>query len=578
MAKAEASVEELVAMIERGELRLPEMQRRYVWRSTRVRDLLDSLYRGYPSGAILLWETDEAVPLQEFSITQQRNPYQNTRLLLDGQQRLTSLSAVIRGEPVIVRGRKRPIEVLFNLEHPEQLAVVTEVNEDGNDDDEEEDLIEDEMDSNEDELQRRFNQMTFVVGTRKLEQLPQWVKVTDVFKSDSDAPFLKRAGVAGFEDPRYEKYSQRLARLRGIRKYIYRMDVLERKLSYGEVTEIFVRVNSLGAKLRSSDLALAQITAKWRGALKTFQNFQAQCDKTGFELDLGLYLKNLIAFATGQSRFLTVGNLPVATLQQAWTESVEGMEFAVNFLKNNVGIDSPALLSSPFLLVTLGYFGHRRKYQIPADEAQHLRHWALVANAKGRYSRGSSETLLDQDLATLRQDGGAVDLIDRLRLQVGRLDVAPEELEGRNQRSALFKTMFLAFRAAGARDWRSNLSIALDHKGSSHRLQFHHIFPKAVLKGSYTAREADDIANLAFVGGKTNRQISDKAPAQYFPAMIQKAEESAFEAQCIPTNPTVLTVEAYRQFLAMRRLAISKRLNEFLATKQPVSERVLAVA
>ena len=63
MAKAEATVEELVGMIERGELRLPEMQRRYVWRATRVRDLLDSLCRGYPSGAILLWETDEAVPV-----------------------------------------------------------------------------------------------------------------------------------------------------------------------------------------------------------------------------------------------------------------------------------------------------------------------------------------------------------------------------------------------------------------------------------------------------------------------------------------------------------------------------------
>jgi uncharacterized protein DUF262 len=66
MAKAEASVEELVGMIERWELRLPEMQRRYVWRPTRVRDLLDSLYRGYPSGAILLWETDEAVPMQAY--------------------------------------------------------------------------------------------------------------------------------------------------------------------------------------------------------------------------------------------------------------------------------------------------------------------------------------------------------------------------------------------------------------------------------------------------------------------------------------------------------------------------------
>src|SRR5512139_43221 len=131
MNKVDISVNQLVGMIQRGELRLPEMQRRYVWRATRVRDLVDSLYRGYPSGAILLWETDEAVPLQDFAVTQQGNPYQATRLLLDGQQRLTSLSAVIRGDPVSVRGRKRPIELLFNLEHPEELVVVTEVNEDG---------------------------------------------------------------------------------------------------------------------------------------------------------------------------------------------------------------------------------------------------------------------------------------------------------------------------------------------------------------------------------------------------------------------------------------------------------------
>src|ERR1700693_5816822 len=159
MAKAEASVEELVGMIERGELRLPEMQRRYVWRSTRVRDLLDSLYRGYPSGAILLWETEEAVPLQEMAVAQQTNPYQSTRLLLDGQQRLTSLSAVIRGESVKVRGRKRPIELLFNLDHPDKLAIVTEVDEDGDADDEDDDRSDEETDAGEDELQKRFEQM-----------------------------------------------------------------------------------------------------------------------------------------------------------------------------------------------------------------------------------------------------------------------------------------------------------------------------------------------------------------------------------------------------------------------------------
>jgi hypothetical protein len=220
------------------------------------------------------------------------------------------------------------------------------------------------------------------------------------------------------------------------------------------------------------------------------------------------------------------------------------------------------------LLVALAYYGHVRNYTIGAGESQTLRHWALLANAKGRYSRGSSETLLDQDLATVRDGGGATDLLDRLRLQVGRLDIAPEELEGRNQRSALFKTMFLAFRDAGARDWRSNLAIALDHRGSTHKLQFHHIFPKALLKSHYTSRDADDIANLANIGGRTNRQISDKAPVKYFPGLIEKAGESAFDAQCIPIAPDVLDIDTYKVFLLERRRLISERLNEFLGAAE----------
>lgn len=550
-------------MVERGELRLPEMQRQYVWRSTRVRDLLDSLYRGYPSGAILLWDTDEVVPMQDFAVTQQANPYQSTRLLLDGQQRLTSLSAVIRGEQVRVRGRKRPIELLFNLNHPSELAIVTEVEEDSGDDD----ITEDEADSSDDELQKRFERMAFVVATRKLEQLAHWVKVSEVFKNEEDAHFLARAGVEKISDPLYQKYSQRLARLRAIKKYVYRMDVLERKLSYYEVTEIFVRVNSLGAKLRSSDLALAQITARWRNSLQVFQSFQEECANTGFELDLGLYLKALIAFATGQSRFLTVNRLTVDTLKKAWAESIEGMRFAMNFVKHNVGIDSPALLSSPFILVSLAYLGHVQKYDLSAEEAAQLRYWVLVANAKGRYSRGSSETLLDQDLATIRDGADIQALIDRLRLQVGRLDITPDELEGKNQRSSFFKTMFLALRARGARDWRSNLVIALDHNGAQHRLQFHHIFPKAVLrKAGVSVRETDDIANLAFIGGKTNRKISDREPALYLPDVIARAGVQALHAQAIPQDEELRDVKSYQQFLARRRELLADILNEFVTT------------
>lgn len=565
MAKAEASVQELVSMIERGQLRLPEMQRRYVWRSTRVRDLLDSLYRGYPSGAILLWDTDEDVPLQDMSIEQAKNPYASTRLLLDGQQRLTSLAAIIRGEPVNVRGRKRPIELLFNLEHPDDLAFVTEVEEDGPSDELDEERTEDEADSSEDELQNRFNQMTFVVSTRRLARLPQWVNVSEVFQTDSDAPFLKAAGVTSFDDPNYDRYSARLAQLRGIRDYTYRMDVLERSLSYDEVTEIFVRVNSLGAKLRSSDLALAQITAKWRNSLREFQAFQEDCRKEGFNLDLGgVHLRNLIAFATSQSRFRTVGTLGVERLRQGWADSMRGMEFALNFVRSNAGLDSPALLSSPFLLVVVAYFGHAKNYELSNEESELLRHWVLLANAKGRYSRGSSETILDQDLATIRDGGSAADLRDRLKRQVGSLNITAEELEGRNQRSALFKTMFAAFRADGARDWRSDLAIALNHRGAQHRLQFHHIFPKALLKGHFSDREINDIANLCFISGKTNRQLSDKAPEKYFPELLDKSGPAAFASQCIPTEPEFLGVQDYPRFLSERRGLIADRLNDFL--------------
>ncbi len=569
MAKAEAKVSELVGMIERGELRLPEMQRRYVWRATRVRDLLDSLYRGYPSGAILLWDTDEEVPERAFSVGQAKNAYASTRLLLDGQQRLTSLSAVIRGEPIAVRNKKRPIEILFNLDHPEGLQLVTEVDEEGENDedddqDDADDGADDTADANEDQLLERFKRMTFVVASRKLEAQPNWVKVSDVFKTDSDSGFLKRVGIKEFDDPRVDLYSKRLAKLRGIKNYIYRMDILERELSYEEVTEIFVRVNSLGAKLRSSDLALAQITAKWKGALATFQKLQDDCEKLDFDIDIGLLIKNLVVFATGQSRFLTVNRLSVGTLKSAWEESVKGMKFAVDFLRSNVKIESPALLSSTFILISLARLGQRKEYEFSSVEQADLRRWVLLANAKGRYSRGSSETLLDQDIKSIDDGHGIAALLERLRVQVGSLEFEAGELEGRNQRSAIFKTMFLAFRAAGAKDWRSNVEISLRHGGAQNRIQFHHIFPKAYLKEKFGRREVDDIANLAFIGGSTNQKLSDKPPKDYFPKVIEKSPDT-FLAQCVPTDPILLSDEKYREFLQARRQKIAVRLNEFLS-------------
>lgn len=571
MAKAEATVAELVGMIERGELRLPEMQRGYVWRATHVRDLLDSLYRGYPSGSILLWDTEEEVALQGFALEQSRPAVQRSRLLLDGQQRLTSLAAVMSGKPLKVRGRSKPIEILFNLNHPDELPFASEVYED---DEQDASTGELQSDTPDDELQERFERLAFVVATRKLAALPHWVRVTDVFNGQPDHEILKRAGITRFDDPLADRYFKRLANLRRISEYVYRMDILERQLTYTQVTDIFVRVNSLGAKLRSSDLALAQITAKWTGSLEEFQTFQNATAKQGYDLDLGLHLKNLVAFATDQSKFHTVGRLSLGKLQEAWKQSMSGMATAVNFLKANAGIESPALLSSPFICIVVGYYYHV-KGRVSASEMAELKSWVLLANAKGRYSRGSSETLLDQDIATLRNGGSPSDLIDRLRQQVGILHVSPQELEGRTQRSALFKTMFMSFKRNGARDWKSNLAIALDHRGSQHTLQFHHIFPKANLRKLYPMREIDDLANLAFIGGGENRRISNKPADSYLPDVLATQGSQALISQAIPLDPELWRLENYPRFLTARRIEIAKQLNEFLGNPEAATSESL---
>lgn len=558
MAKVDRTVSNLVGMVERGELRLPEMQREYVWTATRVRDLLDSLYRGYPSGVILAWESEEEIATRDFAVGTASTSAIRPLLLLDGQQRLTSLSAVLRGEPVSVRNRQKPVDILFNLEHPEELTFITEVNESSEDSE-----FTDSADETPVNLQGRLRLLTFVVSTKALESLPNWVKVSDVFKK-SDGEILKRAGVTGFDDPNYEKYTSRLKAVRAIATYEYRMDVLERTKSYEEVTEIFVRVNSLGAKLRSSDLALAQITAKWRGSLELFRSYQDEVDAQGFNVEIGVIVRALIAMVTGQPKFQTVNSIPTQALQDGWKRTTKALNFALNFARTNLGIDSHALLSSPFLLITLAFWSDKMGYAISGEDADLFRKWFLLANAKGRYSRGSSDTLLAEDLTLLRNGGGPEDLIQRLRQQVGRLTFSVEELVGRTSRSGAFKTMFLAFREDKARDWATKLEISPKHQGQSDQIEYHHIFPRAFLKKMRPVlrdAEINDIANLAFIGSETNKKISDRAPHLY----RKDFDASDLHAQQIYLEDGLDDPHRFEDFMSARRSAIVARLNAFLA-------------
>lgn len=568
MGQQDLTVQELVGKLKRGTLRLPELQRGYVWRAQQVVDLFDSLYRGYPSGTILTWVTDQDAHSRELAIEQDDDGNATTELLLDGQQRLTSLSAVLNNEPIQVKGRKRPINLLFNLDHLER------VDRDSADEDEDAGDDEDAADDGEstEEPDGALDQSAFAIASPKLASRSNWIPVADALKEDASTyDLLVDRDVDPTDRDRYRQYERRINRLRAIRSYKYRVDTIEQDKPYDEVAEIFVRINSGGTHLRGHDLALAHITAMWPGSLKKFEEYDAECSERGFAFGFNVLLKTMLVFAIEQSRFRHVGEASQAKLKVGWANAVKGLNYSMNFLESNLKIESSELLSSDYLAITLAAYGDAAEFHPSVEQVTALKRWALLANTKGRYTRGASETMLDQDLAAIREGRDVPGLMQNLEGQVGQLAVTATELVNLSARSPHFKTMFMAFREAGAVDWRDGLVISLAHSGGKHRIERHHIFPQAVLAEAGRSKgEIDHGANLAFISARTNKWINKRPPSVYIPALIKENSEghivAELENQCIPTDPELWEVDRYDDFLVRRRELISQRLAEFLGT------------
>jgi hypothetical protein len=565
MAQTNIKVSELVDKVQRGELTLPEMQRRYVWPATRVRDLLDSLYRGYPSGTILVWETDEEMPMRELAVRATQTPTTSRKLLLlDGQQRVTSLTAILSGEPVQVRSksRQKTIDILFNLEHPDGPPVdMTEVD----------DLdfttnledVEDEATAERD-IQAEMRKRTFVVESRALKNDPIWVSVSDIFKKDP-SEILQNTGITSLDDPRYKKYSERLAKIRKIKDYSYNVEILPATMSYEEVTEIFVRVNSLGIKLRGTDLAMAQISSKWKGFMDKVEGLSAEFDHDeDYVIDTGLPVRLMTIFATKQSRFKTIGKVNREKLEESWKQAVEGLRFSINFIRENAGIDNLSYLSSPFLIIPIAvYWILKDGKSLSPEEEKKLLRWLYTAHMRGHYSMGSSESILDADLGVLFRDKGLDELINQLRLHVKKFEVDYDDLVNRGIRSPFFSMLYFIFKDKGVKDWWSGLKLSDKHTGNAHSIQYHHIFPKSLLK-EYEQKEVNEIANMAFIGGKANRSITNKEPKNYMEEIIKEQKEEALTSQLIPIDREMWKLSNYRDFLAFRRRAIVNSMNEFM--------------
>ena len=175
--------------------------------------------------------------------------------------------------------------------------------------------------------------------------------------------------------------------------------------------------------------------------------------------------------------------------------------------------------------------------------------------------------MLNEDLAIIfrKDDLGA--LLEPVRQQFGRLHIEPTDLAGRGANSPLFSLAYLALKHAGAKDWHSGLGLSLAHQGKLHFIQWHHIIPKSLLKKDYETGEINEIANMAFITGETNRRISNKEPAIYLREIVAKQGSQALEAQRVPLDESLWTTDRYRNFLQARRVALAECMNEFIRTK-----------
>ncbi len=240
---------------------LPEIQRSYVWKGPQVTRLLDSIYRDYPTGQILLWDTTllPVIKPLEGAAGPTDAMVGRPKIVLDGQQRLTSLYQALGNE-------NSGMNVYFNLETEQ-----------------------------------------FHLYLRRMDADPAWVPVRDIVSNQlHDLQVLDRiskSGLLSIGDEKSQEYLNRLQALKKIGEYKYPIEIF-RSDDYEEATELFVRINSAGTRLRAAELVLAQLAMRLPGAIvEMFEHAIEEYEELGYSLDARFLIRALIAVGTGQSRF-----------------------------------------------------------------------------------------------------------------------------------------------------------------------------------------------------------------------------------------------------------------------------------
>ncbi|MBB2935526.1 hypothetical protein FHX82_002580 [Amycolatopsis bartoniae] len=511
----------ILDQIDIGTVLLPEFQRGYVWNRDQVRGLMRSLYLGHPVGGLLLWETDA----ESVSVRGETAGAGTHLLLLDGQQRITTLYGVVRGKPpAFFEGDDSAFSGLH-------FHVDTE---------------------------------TFEFYARgKMADDVHWVDVTKLFQ---DGPIAFLTAFAETPD-KAATYLRRLNTLWQVtEKEFYEEKITGSDKTVDSVVEIFNRVNSGGTKLSKGDLALAKLCAHWPEARQAMRDQLLLWQQAGYKFSLDWILRNATAVATGRSLFTALDRISVADFQTSLRESFHHVGTFLDVVAGRLGLDHDRVLMGRYAFPVVSLLLHRSgghfENHVHRDK---VLYWYVQAALWGRFA-GSTETVLQQDYDTVHREGidGLIAALRRWR--GGNLDVRSHNFEGATRGSRFYPMLYLLTRVKGARDLGSGLELRAEMLGKFASLQVHHIFPKALLyKAGYSRGQVNALANFCFLTQDTNLKIGKRAPEDYF-AEAESKYPGALASQWIPQDPVLWRVDRYEDFLAARRELLAEAAQSFLTS------------
>ena len=513
--------------IDSGHMALPEFQRGYVWNRDQVRGLFDSLYRRHPVGGLLVWATEAKTAAHRGDGALAAGV---VKLLLDGQQRMTSLYGVVRGRaPQFFDGNTRAFTGLrFHLE-TETFGFYQPV---------------------------------------KMKGDPLWTEVTELMQKGNAGlgEFVTRLTEQPALAPKVGDYVGRLSRLLGIVDVdLHVEEVTGADKSLDVVVNIFNRVNSGGTKLSKGDLALAKICAEWPEGRDAMKVSLKEWNNAGYHFTLDWLLRSVNTVLTGEAKFQHLHEKSATEVQDALARTTKHIHTSLNLIGGRLGLDHDQVFFGRFgVPVMVRYLDQRQAKQRGAmseKERDKLLFWFVQAAMWGRFS-GSTESFIDQDLAALEgADGGLDKLLEQLRLWHGGLRAEPGHFTGWSLGARFYPVLYLLTRMGEAKDWGNGLPLRASLLGKMSSLEVHHIFPKAQLYNcNYRRPEVNALANFCFQTKETNLEISDRLPEEYFPK-FETRHPGGLASQWIPMDPALWKMERFRDFLEARKELLAAELN-----------------